>query len=168
MDGCGDILGSSKLFCLFNCRQKIPRTRGAVKSETDRESMGVTEGEEVPRRVFKNPITHPQLTQAIVPWPFTVCATSDSSFRWESPDVAADTENTPRSALSPNPVNSSGESWRTQRNTVMSERDEGGWVTVKLAVLPTGPSTEERDHRDWDGRGVSNSLMGSGGRFKLH
>ena len=76
-----DILGSSKLFCLFNCRQKIPRTRGAVKSETDRESMGVTEGEEVPRRVFKNPITHPQLTQAIVPWPFTVCATSDSSFR---------------------------------------------------------------------------------------
>lgn len=37
-------------------------------------------------------LTYPQLTQAIVPWPFTVWATSESSFRWESPDVATDTE----------------------------------------------------------------------------
>lgn len=36
--------------------------------------------------------THPQLTQAMVPWPFTVWATSDSNFRCESPDVAAGTE----------------------------------------------------------------------------
>lgn len=35
--------------------------------------------------------TYPQFTQAIVPWPFTVWATSDSSFRWESPDVSAST-----------------------------------------------------------------------------
>lgn len=35
-------------------------------------------------------ITYPQLTQAMVPWPFTVWATSESSFSWESPDVATD------------------------------------------------------------------------------
>lgn len=57
--------------------------------------MSVMEGEEVLDCAFffNHHITYPQLTQAIVPWPFTVWATSDSSFRWESPDVATDTEN---------------------------------------------------------------------------
>lgn len=37
-------------------------------------------------KMFKE--TYPQFTQAMVPWPFTAWATSDSSFRWTSPDVA--------------------------------------------------------------------------------
>lgn len=48
------------------------------------------EREETREEFSLYPITYPQLTQAMVPWPFTVCATSDSSFRWESPDVAAE------------------------------------------------------------------------------
>lgn len=70
----------------------------------DRESMHEMERDKVVVVFFYLPITYPQLTQAIVPWPFTVWATSDSSFRWESPDVATDTKNTPWSALLPKPV----------------------------------------------------------------
>ena len=47
----------------------------------------------------KNPhhhhrLTYPQLTQAMVPWPFTDCATSDSSFSWGSPDESEEDTHT--------------------------------------------------------------------------
>jgi len=48
------------------------------------------EGVKETRRQSSRPMTYPQLTQAMVPWPFSVWATSDSSFRWESPDGAAE------------------------------------------------------------------------------
>lgn len=71
-----------------NCPAVTGDTLG-ILSEGARRSMalegrGVTEG--------SLQATHPQLTQAMVPWPFTVWATSDSNFRCESPDVAAGTE----------------------------------------------------------------------------
>ncbi|TNN40205.1 hypothetical protein EYF80_049622 [Liparis tanakae] len=38
----------------------------------------------------RSPFLPLELTQAMVPWPFSAWATSDSSFRWESPDGAAE------------------------------------------------------------------------------
>lgn len=82
MDGSRDDLSRVNCSAFITAVRKFLVQRGR-NVQRDRESMAVMEG--------GHPITYPQLTQAIVPWPFTVWATSESSFRWESPDVAADT-----------------------------------------------------------------------------
>lgn len=98
------------------------------------------------------PITYPQLTQAIVPWPLTVWATSDSSLRWESPDVATDTENKPQSGSLPKPFNSSQHP-RASRHRghchVKHSEEELSYSAAQR--LTKAPSAEERDHWVWDG-----------------
>lgn len=101
---------------------------------------------------FNLPITYPQLTQAIVPWPFTVWATSDSSFRWESPDVATDTENKPWSALLAKLFNSSRHprAWR-HRGHCHVRHSEKELSYSEARCHTKAPSTEERDHWVWNG-----------------
>lgn len=86
-------------------------------------------------------LTYPQLTHATVPWPFTACATSDSSLSWGSPDVPAphrgptvvsrpapftETLNHPLAVDSPQPALPQGtDSKRTVRPE--GRGDDGGW-----------------------------------------
>lgn len=97
-------------------------------------------------------ITYPQLTQAIVPWPFTVWATSDSSFRWESPDVATDTDNKPWSALLSKPFNSSGQPRASRhRGHCHVKHSEEELSYSGAQCLTKAPNAKERDHWVLDG-----------------
>lgn len=75
--------------------------------------------------------TYPQFTQAIVPWPFTVWATSDNSFRWESPDVAASTEHaTVRPLTHTHTKEKSFQEERTESNTLQRRS-----ITVTVSAV---------------------------------
>lgn len=152
MDGSRDILRRSKLLCLYNYCQKIPWTKEAVMSK-ETGSQWVWWREKKSCNVFlkNHPITYPQLTQAIVPCPFTVWATSDSSFRLESPDVATDTENTPWLAVLPKPFNSSGQPRASRhRGHCHVKHSEEELSYSGAQCLTKAPSAEERDHWVWD------------------
>lgn len=70
----------------------------------------------------------------MVPWPFTVWATSESSFRWESPDVAAHTENKPQSELLAKKRSIAQESLETQRTLWCQTQARRNRVTEQLGV----------------------------------
>lgn len=86
------------------------------------------EGVKETRRQSSRPMTYPQLTQAMVPWPFSVWATSDSSFRWESPDGAAERRLSHQDPGAPPPPRHTEDTGPGRGGRVTARQRKRSWV----------------------------------------